>query len=317
MTSLQERFRGKVGVVTGGASGIGEAIVRRIVAEGGRCLIADLAEDRGRALVEELGDAVRFSRVDVTVEGDVAGMVERAVSELGGLDCLFNNAGVLGVVGSLLDTSREDWDRSVAVLLTSVFLGIKHGGRVMREQGSGAIVNTASTAGVRAGLGPHAYTAAKHAVVGLTASAAVELMPSGVRVNALAPGTVDTQPPVGTVGAATRSGVKFRHVSATWVQPAVACTAGRTTYSSTWVGLGVSTDFTSDTMYAGPWPTASRRSNDALTADESNGVPSWNVTPVRRVKVNTLLSADLVQAVASDGTISALGSPSLYASRPS
>jgi NAD(P)-dependent dehydrogenase (short-subunit alcohol dehydrogenase family) len=182
------RFDGKVGVVTGGASGIGEGIVRRLVAEGGRCLIADVQVDRGRALAQELGEAVRFVRADVSVEADVAGLVETAVSELGGLDCLFNNAGILGVVGSLVDTAREDWDRTMAVLLTSVFLGIKHGARVMRAQGSGAIVNTASTAGVRGGLGPHAYTAAKHAVVGLTESAAVELMPAGVRVNAIAPG---------------------------------------------------------------------------------------------------------------------------------
>ena len=95
---------------------------------------------------------------------------------------------MLGVVGSIVDTDREDWDRTVAVLLTSVFLGIKHGARVMRPQGAGAIVNTASTAGVRGGLGPHAYAAAKHAVVGLTISAAVELMPTGIRVNAIAPG---------------------------------------------------------------------------------------------------------------------------------
>ena len=147
------RFDGKVGIVTGGASGIGEGIVRRLVAEGGRCLIADVQEDRGRALA-----------------------------------CLFNNAGVLGVTGSLVDTTLQDWDRTMAVLLTSVFLGIKHGARVMRAQGSGAIVNTASTAGVRGGLGPHAYTTAKHGVVGLTESAAVELMPAGVRVNAIAPG---------------------------------------------------------------------------------------------------------------------------------
>jgi NAD(P)-dependent dehydrogenase (short-subunit alcohol dehydrogenase family) len=179
------RFDGKVSIVTGGASGIGEGIVRRLVAEGGRCLIADLQEERGQALARELGEAARFMRADVSVEADVAALIEVAVSELGGLDCLFNNAGILGVVGSLLDTSRQDWDRTMAVLVTSVFLGIKHGARVMRAQGFGAIVNTASTAGVR---GPHAYTAAKHAVVGLTESAAVELMPAGVRVNAIAPG---------------------------------------------------------------------------------------------------------------------------------
>ena len=177
-----------MGVVTGGASGIGEGIVRRLVDEGGHCLIADLQEERGRALAKELGDRAHFLRVDVSSEADVEAMVGYAVHELGGLDCLFNNAGVLGVVGSLVDTSREDWDRSLAILLTSVFLGIKHGGRVMREQGFGAIVNTASTAGVRGGLGPHAYTAAKHAVVGLTQSAAVELAAAGVRVNAIAPG---------------------------------------------------------------------------------------------------------------------------------
>jgi NAD(P)-dependent dehydrogenase (short-subunit alcohol dehydrogenase family) len=185
---MPARFDGKVSIVTGGASGIGEGIVRRLVAEGGRCLIADLQQERGRALAQELGEAARFARADVSVEDDVAALVATAVSELGGLDCMFNNAGVLGVTGSLLDTSRQDWDRTMAVLLTSVFLGIKHAGRVMRAQGSGAIVNTASTAGVRGGLGPHGYTAAKHAVVGLTESAAVELMPAGVRVNAIAPG---------------------------------------------------------------------------------------------------------------------------------
>ena len=185
---MPTRFNGKVSVVKGGASGIGEGIVRRLVAEGGRCLIANVQEERGHALAQELGDAARFLCVDVSVEDDVARMVSVAVSELGGLDCLFNNAGILGVVGSLLDTAREDWDRTMAVLLTSVFMGIKHGARVMRAQGSGAIVNTASTAGVRGGLGPHAYTTAKHGVVGLTESAAVELMPAGVRVNAIAPG---------------------------------------------------------------------------------------------------------------------------------
>jgi len=185
---MSARFDGKVAVVTGAAGGIGEGIARRLVAEGARCVVADLREDRGRAVAESLGSAARFVAVDVSDEVAVAAMVDCAVAEFGRLDCLFNNAGVVGVTGSIVDTDRADWDRTVAVLLTSVFLGIKHGARVMREQGSGSIVNTASTAGVRGGLGPHAYTAAKHAVVGLTTSAAVELMPSGLRVNAIAPG---------------------------------------------------------------------------------------------------------------------------------
>jgi NAD(P)-dependent dehydrogenase (short-subunit alcohol dehydrogenase family) len=216
---MPARFDGKVGVVTGGASGIGEGIVRRLVEEGGRCLIADVQEERGRALARELGDAACFLRVDVTVEDEVARMVEVAVSELGGLDCLFNNAGILGVVGSLLDTGREEWDRSMAVLLTSVFLGIKHGARVMRSRGSGAIVNTASTAGVRGGLGPHAYTAAKHAVVGLTESAAVELMPAGIRVNAIAPGA--------TVSAMTATAVAGDPAALDQVQERLAKRFGR------------------------------------------------------------------------------------------
>ena len=182
------RFEGKVAVVTGAAGGIGEGIARRLVAEGASCVVADVRADRGRAVAESLGASARFQRVDVTQEADVAGVVDFAVAEFGRLDCLFNNAGVLGATGSLVDTDLADWIASMDVLLTSVFLGIKHGARVMRPQGTGSIVNTASTAGVRAGLGPHAYTAAKHAVVGLTASAAVELMPAGLRVNAIAPG---------------------------------------------------------------------------------------------------------------------------------
>jgi NAD(P)-dependent dehydrogenase (short-subunit alcohol dehydrogenase family) len=178
----------RVAVVTGGASGIGEGIVRRFVVAGGRCVIADLQIERARSLAAELGEAVVAERVDVTQEADVAGVVDLAVAHFGRLDCMFNNAGMLGVVGSIVDHTLAGWTRTMDVLATSVFLGIREAARVMIPQGGGAIVNTASTAGVRGGLGPHGYTAAKFAVVGLTESTAVELSAHNIRVNAIAPG---------------------------------------------------------------------------------------------------------------------------------
>ncbi len=180
--------KGRVAVVTGGASGIGEGIVRRFVADGGRCVIADLHVERANALAAELGDAVIAERVDVTQEADLASVVDLAVARFGRLDCMFNNAGMLGVVGSIVDHSLDAWNQTMEVLSTSVFLGIREAARVMIPQGGGAIVNTASTAGVRGGLGPHGYTAAKFAVVGLTESTAVELSAHNIRVNAIAPG---------------------------------------------------------------------------------------------------------------------------------
>ena len=179
---------GRVAVVTGGASGIGEAIVRRFVASGGRCVVADVQVERAVALAAELGDAAIAERVDVTQEADVAAAVALAVATFGRLDCMFNNAGILGAVGSILDHTLEAWNRTIEMLATSVFLGIREAARVMIDRGGGAIVNTASTAGVRGGLGPHAYTAAKFAVVGLTESCAVELSTHDIRVNAIAPG---------------------------------------------------------------------------------------------------------------------------------
>lgn len=185
---MSGRMDGKVALVTGGASGIGEGIVRRFVEEGAKVLIVDLQDARAEALVSELGVATAFVHADVADEAQVAGAVDTAVARFGRLDCMVNNAGILGAIGPVAGIEYAAWHRTIDVLLSSVFLGIKHAARVMIPQGGGTIINTASTAGVRAGLGPHVYTAAKHGVVGLSQSVATELGPHGIRVNVIAPG---------------------------------------------------------------------------------------------------------------------------------
>jgi NAD(P)-dependent dehydrogenase (short-subunit alcohol dehydrogenase family) len=180
------RVAGKVVAITGGASGLGEATARLMAGEGAAVLVADIQDDRGQGLAAEIGG--RYVHCDVTREADVAGLVDTAVREHGRLDCMFNNAGILGAVGPIADTDASAWLRSMDVLLNSVFYGIKHAAKVMIPQGGGTVINTTSTAGLRAGLGPHAYTAAKHGVVGLTQSVATELGRHGIRVNAIAPG---------------------------------------------------------------------------------------------------------------------------------
>ncbi len=182
------RLEGRVAVVTGGASGIGEGTVRTFIEHGARCVVVDVQDVAGEELARELGNAAHYVHADVSDEDQVARAVDAAVGQFGRLDCMFNNAGILGAIGPIAETDAGAWRRTMDVLLNSVFFGIKHAARVMVPQQSGTIINTTSTAGVRAGLGPHAYTTAKHGVVGLTQSVATELGRQGIRVNAIAPG---------------------------------------------------------------------------------------------------------------------------------
>ncbi|MFS0737345.1 SDR family oxidoreductase [Sphingomonas sp. 1P06PA] len=178
---------GLVTIVTGAASGLGEATARRFAASGAHVILSDIAADRGCAIADEIGQ--RFVPCDVTDEDQVAALVQAAVDAHGRLDVMIANAGLLGAVGSVAEIEGAAFRRTIEVLLTSVFYSIKHAARVMIPQGAGCILTTSSAAGIAA-LGPLAYTAAKHGVVGLTKSAASELARHGIRVNSVAPGTV-------------------------------------------------------------------------------------------------------------------------------
>ncbi len=186
-----QRLENRTVVVTGAASGIGAATARKIIEEGGNVVVADLQDERGQALADELGERATFVHADVTREEDIAGAVQKAVEHFGGLHGMVNNAGIVGAIGSIMDTPVEEYDFTMSILSRAVFLGIKHAARAMAESG-GAIVSVASTAGVQGGLGPHVYTMAKHGVVGITRSAASELSPRRIRVNAVAPGNTVT-----------------------------------------------------------------------------------------------------------------------------
>jgi NAD(P)-dependent dehydrogenase (short-subunit alcohol dehydrogenase family) len=186
------RLEGIRAVITGAASGIGEATTRLFVAEGASVVMADIEDERGRRIAAELGHHCRYVHADVAVEGAVDAAVDLALADFGGLDCVFNNAGIPGSIGTLEETDIASFDRTVSVHLRGVFLGIRAAARVLRPQGHGSIINTSSVAALAAGYAGHDYSACKAAILQLTRTAANELGEDGVRVNAILPGAIST-----------------------------------------------------------------------------------------------------------------------------
>lgn len=193
------RLQDRVAVITGGSAGIGAATVRMFVAEGAKVVIGDMNTAAGEALVDELsdqgfGDRVRFQAVDVAEESEVIELMHRAETDFGGINIVFNNAGIGGAIGPVFELDVEHWDQTFAVMARGVFLGIKHGGRAMRDAGvGGSIINTASIAALGGSGGPLPYSATKAAVVNMTLNAAIELAHLNIRVNAVCPGIIFTE----------------------------------------------------------------------------------------------------------------------------
>ena len=192
---MERRFVDKTIVITGAAGGIGRAAATRFAAEGARLVLVDvnaggLAETM--AAVERAGGKGLVVEADVTRLGEVQRYVAAALERWGGIDAFFNNAGILGVVSPLVDYPETTFDRVIAVNVKSVWLGLKVVAPAMIARGGGVIVNTASIAGLRGSPNLVAYTASKHAVIGLTRTAAIELVRQGVRVNAVCPAPIET-----------------------------------------------------------------------------------------------------------------------------
>ncbi|HYA35410.1 MAG TPA: SDR family NAD(P)-dependent oxidoreductase [Candidatus Binataceae bacterium] len=189
------RLDRKVAVITGAASGIGRATAVRFAGEGASVVIADLNREGGESAVRECkengGNAV-FQLADVSREEDIKSAIDRAVKEFGRLDITFNNAGLAGAVGPIETMKAENWDRSFAILLRAVVLGIKYSIPAMRKAGGGSIISTASIAGLRGAAGLHAYCAAKAGVISLSRSASIELAADKIRVNCICPGLIAT-----------------------------------------------------------------------------------------------------------------------------
>jgi NAD(P)-dependent dehydrogenase (short-subunit alcohol dehydrogenase family) len=190
---MADELAGKVAIVTGGASGLGEGLVRRFAAEGAKVVIGDVDGESGAALAAELGADALFLESDVSDVDQVGRLVSNAVDRFGGLHVMVNNAGVSGTMHRrFLDDDLADFHRVMSVNLLAVMAGTRDAARHMSQHGGGSIVNLTSIGGIQAGGGVMTYRASKAAVIQFTKSAAIELAHYEIRVNAIAPGNIRT-----------------------------------------------------------------------------------------------------------------------------